>query len=323
MCRSPYFISAAALLPSAGTLALDRSSFGPTAPPFGSQPAGHLRKNLMHALSFLNSMALAAALCATPGSSQAFDDATYPPWKGQWMRIGDARWNVSRPKRAQEAPLTPAYQAKLEANIADLDAGGQGNNLMSKCVPPGMPRMALHYNPFEFLIFPDVTYIVQEHFGELRRVYTDGRPWPQNVKATFSGYSIGRWVDEDGDGRYDTLLIETRLIGGPRAFDDNGLPLHEDDRTIVIERIRADRGNPDILINEITTVDNALTRPWTVTRSYQRKRELKWFEHPCESSYNLHLFIAGENYFISADGHLMPARKGQPAPDLRYFDQPK
>ena len=29
----------------------------------------------------------------------------------------------------------------------------------------------------------------------------------------------------------------------------------------------------------------------------------------------------GAAYFFSADGRLMPARKGQPAPDLRYFGE--
>jgi hypothetical protein len=265
----------------------------------------------------------AGALFATISGAQAFDDAKFPTWKGQWMRLGDARWDVSKPRRAQEAPLTPEYQARLEANLADMAAGGQGNNLMSKCVPAGMPRMALQYNVFEFLFFPDTTYIVQEHFGELRRVYTDGRPWPQNFKPTFSGYSLGRWLDEDADGRYDALLIETRLIGGPRSFDDNGLPLHDNNQTIVKEYLHLDRSNPELLTNEITTIDNALTRPWTVVRNYQRRPQIKWFEHPCEPSYSLHLFIGGENYFSSADGLLMPARKGQPAPDMRYFDPPK
>jgi hypothetical protein len=163
--------------------------------------------------------------------------------------------------------------------------------------------------------------VVLEHFGELRRVYTDDRPWPQNIKPTFAGYSVGTWVDEDHDGRYDALHVETRNLGGPRAFDDKGLPLHEDNQTIVKEYIHADRDDPDILRNEVTTIDHALTRPWTVTRSYRRERNPKWFEHPCENAYNLHLFIGGENYFSSADGHLMPARRGQPAPDLRHFDE--
>jgi hypothetical protein len=34
-----------------------------------------------------------------------------------------------------------------------------------------------------------------------------------------------------------------------------------------------------------------------------------------------HVQIGGENYVISGDGYLMPARKGQPAPDLRHFGQ--
>jgi hypothetical protein len=29
--------------------------------------------------------------------------------------------------------------------------------------------------------------------------------------------------------------------------------------------------------------------------------------------------IAGEAFFLSADGRLMPIRKDQPPPDLRYF----
>jgi hypothetical protein len=30
---------------------------------------------------------------------------------------------------------------------------------------------------------------------------------------------------------------------------------------------------------------------------------------------------ARENYFLSAEGFLMPAKKDQPPPDLRYFKQ--
>jgi hypothetical protein len=31
--------------------------------------------------------------------------------------------------------------------------------------------------------------------------------------------------------------------------------------------------------------------------------------------------IGKENYMMSADGYLMPAKKDQPPPDLRYFNQ--
>ena len=33
------------------------------------------------------------------------------------------------------------------------------------------------------------------------------------------GYSIGQWIDTDGDGKYDVLEVETRNLKGPRAFD--------------------------------------------------------------------------------------------------------
>ena len=33
-----------------------------------------------------------------------------------------------------------------------------------------------------------------------------------------------------------------------------------------------------------------------------------------------HLRIGNESYMLSADGYLMPAKKGQPAPDMKYFN---
>ena len=67
------------------------------------------------------------------------------------------------------------------------------------------------------------------------------------------GYSIGRWVDDDGDGRYDALEVETRNLKNPRTFDPSGLPVHQDGETVVKERFSLDKSNPDILHDEITT----------------------------------------------------------------------
>ena len=77
-------------------------------------------------------------------------------------------------------------------------------------------------------------------------------------------------------------------------------------------------------MNEITTIDNALTRPWTATKKYRRidVKQPVWPEAVCAEA-NVHVEIAGQNYFLSADGYMMPARKDQPPPDLRYFDQTK
>mgnify|MGYP003342646201 CR=1 FL=1 len=45
-----------------------------------------------------------------------------------------------------------------------------------------------------------------------RRIFIDGRDWPKSPKPTFGGYSIGRWIDEDGDGTYDVLEAESRFF---------------------------------------------------------------------------------------------------------------
>ena len=133
------------------------------------------------------------------------------------------------------------------------------------------------------------------------------------------GYSIGRWIDEEGTGRYNLLEVETRNMKGPRTFDPSGIPLHKDNQTVVTERIYLDKTKPDILHDEITTIDHALTRPWTVMKNYRRSPDQhpNWTEEYCED--NNHVSIGKDDYMLSAEGLLMPAKKDQPPPDLRYF----
>ncbi|MEA2938540.1 MAG: hypothetical protein QOC56_2044, partial [Alphaproteobacteria bacterium] len=96
---------------------------------------------------------------------------------------------------------------------------------------------------------------------------------------------------------------------------------HKDNQTVIKERIRLDKAHPGVLQNEVTTIDNALTRPWTVTRSYRQKLSSVWIEYICSED-NHHVVIGDQNYLVNAEGYLMPVRKGQPPPDLKYFDPP-
>jgi hypothetical protein len=114
------------------------------------------------------------------------------------------------------------------------------------------------------------------------------------------------------------LEVETRNFKGPRVFESTGLPLHQDNQTIVKERIYLDRGDKDALHDEITTIDRALSHPWTVDRVYLREQNPRWLEKSCHEA-NSHIAIGAEQYFLSADGKLMPVRAGQPPPDLKYF----
>jgi hypothetical protein len=279
----------------------------------------------MHARHAIGAIAFAAALCSALGAATpdalAFDEAKYPDLKGQWNRIGAPRWGSPSDRTHQSAPLTPEYRAIYDANLADQRAGGQGTDPTYTCLSPGMPRIMNVYEPMEIVVTPDTTHILIEHIHDSRRIHTDGRDFPkEGVEASFRGYSIGRWIDEDGDGRFDVLVAETRHMKGPRSYDSSGLPLHEDNKTVIKERIYLDKADAELLHNEITVIDNALTQPWTVKKTYRRDRTPYpvWRESICAEN-NQHVVVGKEDYFVSADGFLMPTRKDQPPPDLRYF----
>ena len=204
--------------------------------------------------SLIGALAVMAALIATGDGARAFDDAQYPNLKGQWLRARppagvtgqapfdpDKSWGL-----AQQAPLTPEYQKILEASLADQAAGGQGFWPSAKCLAVGMPAIMGPFQPMEFVVLPEVTYVRIDHNRDTRRrIFTDGRDWPADIRPSFDGYSIGRWLDTTGNGRFDTLEAETRYFKGPRAFEPSGMPLHEDNQTIVKERIYLDKSDPD------------------------------------------------------------------------------
>jgi hypothetical protein len=251
----------------------------------------------------------------------------YPDFESQWRRTtaggtGGNSWDPSKPIGiGQQAPLTPEYQAIFEAGLKAQKTGVQGNTLGSTCLLPGMPKVMNFSEPMEIIIRPSVTYIVPLRYPT-RRIYTDGRSWPTDEPPTLGGYSIGQWIDEDHDGTYDVLEVETRNFKGPRVFESSGLPLHADNQTIIKERIYLDRNDKNKLHDVITTIDHALTRPWTIDRVVVREPVPYWVENSCHEA-NSHPRIGKEEYFLSGDNKLMPVRADQPPPDVSYFQPQK
>jgi hypothetical protein len=278
--------------------------------------------------SAIGTVAVVAALLTTSIAASAFDDAKYPDFSGQWIAVrlgvrGQPAFDPTKPwGLGQQAPLTPEYQKILEDSIAQQAKGNQGNWLSGvSCLPTGMPAMMTLYRPMEIVVLPELTYIRIDHTHQShRRIHTDGRDWPKELEPSFRGYSIGRWIDTDGDGAFDVLEVETRFLKGPRALDPAGMPTHADNNSIVKERIYFDKAT-SFLHNEITLIDNAYTRPWTVLKTYRRAPEKypEWPEDSCDSEGLV--MIGKETYFRSADGMIMPTNKDQPPPNLKYFPQ--
>ena len=125
----------------------------------------------------------------------------------------------------------------------------------------------------EIVVTPKTTHILIQHVHNSRRIFTDGRDWPDEIELSFAGYSIGKWIDTDGDGRYDVLEVETRDFKGPRAYDAHrpssaSATIKASSRSGFI-----DKAEPNVLYNEITTIDKALTRPWTATKNIVASKE--------------------------------------------------
>jgi hypothetical protein len=276
----------------------------------------------MSGRGLLLSVALATALGMAIADAHAAGDGLYPAWAGGWVRLRDGKhgnWDPDKQRGlGQEAPLTGEYLAQYAKNLADQARGGQGENEGYRCLPHGMPRIMNADHPIFFAITPEATYMMRDVANQFRRVYTDGRDWPAQLPHSSNGYSIGQWRDTGGDGRFDTLVIETRGLKNPHSYDSSGLPFHADDGAIIRERLSIDKSDPEFMLNEVTVIDHALTRPWTVTRRYHHVADSKWVEYFCAED-NHHVVIGQEEYLVSESGYLMPTRKDQAPPDLRNF----
>jgi hypothetical protein len=183
-----------------------------------------------------------------------------------------------------------------------------------------MPRM-MAYQAQEYVVTPEVTYILLGGDDNLRRIFTDGRDWPEKINPTYQGYSIGHWVDTNGSGTYDVLEAETRgPFKGPRAYDPTGLPLHFDNQSAFKERFFIDKADPNLLHDVITVFDHALARPWTVDKTFRRNADAQpdWPESYCHVT-NDRIVLGNETYRLNEEGILTPTRKDEPPPDLRYF----
>ncbi|MGZ3272476.1 MAG: hypothetical protein ACXU82_00285 [Caulobacteraceae bacterium] len=206
---------------------------------------------------------------ATPKGRYAGLDRL-PDWGGVWV------FEPGRPRTSPQlkGPYLERYRqakAQADANHGEFDRPGS-----SYCAAPGMPyQMGLPQYPMEFLFTPGRVTILFEAWTQVRRVFTDGRPHPADLDATFYGHSIGHWEG-------DTLVVDTTGIK-PAALLAQGVG-HSDKETI-LERIHLTNEGPDELVDELTVIDpEALAQPWTQTLRYRRHREWDLLEYVCSEN---------------------------------------
>jgi hypothetical protein len=165
--------------------------------------------------------------------------------------------------------LTPEYAAKKRA----FDAHPPEDSETANCLPPGMPGIMGQPYPMEFLLTPGQVTIVIEAYTQVRHIYTDGRPLPQDPDRTFHGTSVGRWEG-------DALVVET--VGfSPLTQIERGVP--HGDKMRIRERFRLT--DPDTMSIETTVVDpDVLAEPFTSARVLKRHRNWTIAEYVCEEN---------------------------------------
>lgn len=106
--------------------------------------------------------------------------------------------------KGKSLPLTPSYR-KIRDAFAKLDTYSVEKNVnnLAKCIPPGVPGQMEHGASFEFVLTPGRVTIIHEE-GGVRRIWTDGRKFPEHITPSLEGYSIGHWENDR------TLVVQTR-----------------------------------------------------------------------------------------------------------------
>ena len=210
-----------------------------------------------------------AAIAADPAGPQARAEAlaalaSLPDFSGVWLPdIKDQK----RQETSNFPPWTPAALPQAQHMVAEEKAG-RPRLVLSHCMPHGMPSwMLITHNAIEILMTPGrVTMLGEADGNRMRRIYTDGRPHPEDPDPSMHGHSIGHW---DGD----VLTVDTVGIV-PQATiaisEATGIPNNGDIH--IVEHFHLVK--PNVLADDLEiTAPKVLTTTWKTTRLYLRYPE--------------------------------------------------
>jgi hypothetical protein len=187
-----------------------------------------------------------------PGSPPLPHEVPSAPLKEPWA-------TEQRTRRQQQAEATARGETLLGGGV--------------RCIPGGMPSMMKAVFPIEVLQSPGQVTIVNEAFSQIRRIYLNEQQIAvEDAEPLFWGHSVGHWQG-------NTLVVNT--IGLKDSVGMGGVPhspeMRIDERIVVT--------SPDTWEDHITITDpQYLTRPWSWTYTYNRKRDYKINEYVCEDN---------------------------------------
>ena len=244
------------------------------------------RNPLVAGMAFLALAATPAAAqeAAAAGSYQVPDATSYaevtqwPDWTGVWY----PDWTLLFAGRERAAPkFTPAAQATMDAYQESIREDGPNQEAQAMCLPPGLPGTMQQPYPIEFVYSPGRVTVLTEAYQQVRRIYVDGRPLPEDPDLFFLGNSVGHWEG-------DVLVVDTVGLS-PQTNLVPGLAHTENSK--LRERIYLQA--PGQMIVEMTfTNPDLLTEPFSTRIAYK-----------LDNSFPIREYVCAENNRLTTDGH--------------------
>jgi hypothetical protein len=180
----------------------------------------------------------------------------------------------------EEPELTPwaldKYKEAKNSNNGKYTLESTNDPVITRCYPPGTPRVYFHPYPFEFVKADKYWLMLFEYDHTNRRIYSDGRPLPTDPDPTWMGYSVGQWSDDH------TFVVETVGLNEKTWLDRLGHP--HSDQLKVTETFR--RQDMDHLQIDFKFEDpKALLKPWTATFYAELRPGWELGEISCSGDY--------------------------------------
>jgi hypothetical protein len=224
------------------------------------------------ALMFGATVLTTAWLASAPSRAA---DAPRADWTGIWTRVGSFSFDPSiRPEHRENPPYKPDWAATYDATLAKAEKGEVTADPTAACLPGGMPRIMNAVYPIEIIQKPQQMTIIVEWASQVRRIFLNGRPHPEDPDPTFNGHSIGHWEG-------DVLVVDTIALRGDTMLDQSGI--RHSDKMHLFERFTL--VDPQTLTDQITVDDPvAFTKPWTVLKTFKRAPKADILEYVCEEN---------------------------------------
>ncbi len=218
--------------------------------PSAFRRAGILRAGLLGAL-------LGAS--ATGVHAGPTDAAGPPDLSGVWSVVHPP--HALKPIDGSQPPLTASARAIYEQHRAAAARGDRSFDGMTRCLPPGLPRLMFVNEPFEILQHPKVIYFIYQLNRLPRRAYV-GEKLPTDPDPLWLGYSVAHWEG-------DVLVIDSAGFNDLTLLDDAGLPHSE--ALHLTERYQLSSDGKHL--HARFTIDDPMmyTHPWTVEADYVKR----------------------------------------------------